>query len=734
MKKTAIIILLLLATLNANGLLPLNTSTRDIITDIENISKLFPFSPGSPGETTLLAYITDRFEENQIEYALSDFSAARGYHSFSRIIEADIPGEKEDVLILAIPLSHSVGSIQQGGLNIVTGVQTAVAFSKKPPPVSIKILFLGGEEDNNNSALGTRLFLESYYPDSPVAVLYLNTPDKPGAIKIGTGGKGAVTSRWMIEQSIKALEDTSLDYFALSHETQFFRLGIGKPLQAITLFLNNDLPAVYLNGTEGTIPAEEWIEEFLSFINNFLNNSRQGFPSEVENHYQFFQFLGEARLISESAYIQALFILTMALILYPILARRRFKRYLAMIKKHIWIIPMMVGLVFLFLLLATLFTESILRLQNTPELWKSHPTAFLLLKISGALTLYWVIHKMLKRLPFSRRGNFYSASAILLLIILFIIVCAVNISFSYIILWSLCFAFLFSVFRNKFLKLIFLLGSMAWVVYFALIIFKTPYEEAARFLLFSRWYGNLILTLILLPHIFMTIRLSYLFFIHGKKPRKIMGRLTLLILLLSTFSLGFYLLLSPPFAEEEPQPLVVLHVQDAIDGEHYLSITSPAPFRRNSINLNGEKLPLPSGEGTTLLPSEASGPPRFIQSDSSTFLERRQIKLTFNSLPEKELIKLHLSLTANNDQEFTLLDCNYPYSLRINQKVLVIHLGERPPVPVVVSMVFPEDQSVAAAYEAEFSIPDNLVIQEGKKFWIEQRFLYRESLDLTGEQ
>ena len=61
------------------------------------------------------------------------------------------------------------------------------------------MLFLGaefGETEESNYPLGSRFFLENFYPEEPVNVLYLNFRRIPQTIFIHCGAKGIVSPSW----------------------------------------------------------------------------------------------------------------------------------------------------------------------------------------------------------------------------------------------------------------------------------------------------------------------------------------------------------------------------------------------------------------------------------------------------------------------------------------------------------------------------------------------------------
>ncbi len=736
MKKATTILLLLIFTINLYAALPVNINPGSIITDFENISKLFPHTDGSAHEKQLIQYISERLDNMRVHYSVSDFSNASGYHSFSSIIEAKIEGEKKDELVLVIPLSRPLlyDEAPSGILNIITGLQLLEAMSEKTPPIGLKVLFIGGEWDEKEEfSPGSRLFLSNFFPNAPVAFLYLNFPENPGRVRLKTGGKGFIAPRWLIERVGQALNRTALDYYSISHETQIFRLGIGDENSNIAPFLEQGYPALALEGeeTETDQDITVWISNIISFINNFMEKSTDGFSTGGESHYQFIRIGGETKIISEAAYIRIIFFLSLLLIIYPFFARKRFSRYLNLIGKHIWIIPVMVGLIFLFLLLGTFFIETVLRVQNTPDLWKATPLSFFLLKISGALTLYWIVHKLLNRLPFSRRGNFYSATAIFLLIILFLLVCIINISFAYIVMWSLLFAFLFSIFRRRIIKLLCLLLSMVWLFYFSYVVFITPQIDLARILLFSRFAGNGFLALLLLPHIFLFIRLSFLFYIPRKGVRIGVDRGILIFLFSFTIGIGIFLLSTSPYSEGTPQPL---RINERIDLENQIKtvlLESPAPFGVDEIEYSGRVLKVNPKSREANLPIGLCPPSPEIDLQLIPFLGRQEIKLGLSITGEDQENLHKVILTLRSPKEIILLDSNYPYSLDSVLDSARIHLGAYPPIPLEISLIVPETASLEGVVSSLFTFPPKLEVINGKNFLIEMNRLYITRIDLT---
>lgn len=315
----------------------------------------------------------------------------------------------------------------------------------------------------------------------------------------------------------------------------------------------------------------------LFFFTFFIDESSEGFPVEEDTHYLFFQMGNRFLIIPETQYVIILIAVLGILLLYPFFARRRFRRYFHMMRRHLWILPVMVTIIFLFLFLGTLTVNALLALKGDPQLWHTNPIPFYLLKISGALLCYVLTFRLFKKFHFSRKGNFYSAAALLLLLLDLVIISFINISFSYYILWSFLFAFLLSTFRHRSLKVACLFFSMIWLFKYLFDIFTFPQEELIQILLLSRVKGNLLQALVLLPFIFLMIRLSFLFFIPKKAVRKAISLSILVFLSGSCGVLLIYLGTYDPYRGATPQPVAVRDNVFPEEGMRSIAVTSPAP-------------------------------------------------------------------------------------------------------------------------------------------------------------
>ena len=171
---------------------------------------------------------------------------------------------------------------------------------------------------------------------------------------------------------------------------------------------------------------------------------------------------------------------------------------------------------------------------------------------------------------FPEKAVFYSISAIFLLVIALFVLTLINLSLSFFALWPLFFIFLLTVFRQPVLKLLMLLISTIWIFFSLIGIFTMPSLSVIELITLSPVYGNLLISLIIMPFILAAIRLEMLAPIPGKLTR-------ILPIVLSTTSLvllGIILFYSP-FSEANPQPVSISQELYEDSGKTEIDCRSP---------------------------------------------------------------------------------------------------------------------------------------------------------------
>ncbi len=665
------------------------------LSDLRSFEAAFPRTEGSPGERQAFSYLQERIAGMGIEtISPIDMERGEGMHSFSRSFEVAVPGSLDDTLIVAVPLNAPPGSTlgRDGSVNLALALGMLERALRETPTVSLRFLFLGAEHgEGPEYPMGTELFLRNFFPEVPVAVLYLDFRNIPSRILSESGGRGIVSPYWLISRYAAAMDASELPFLNLGTEHQIFRLGVESTGTAIERFLQAGYPGISLSDVPDLPPSpepERWASGFLTFFDEFLRNNRDGFGEEWDRHYLFYQIRSRYLVVSERAYLLIVILILASTLGYGIIFKGRLVRYLRTISRNAWNLPVFLGLIFGFLFLATILVRGIFLIRSFPSLWETWPLPFFALKLTTALFLFSLLFQLVRRLPFSRNGSFYSASALVFLFLDIVMLTGINISFSYYFLWAFFFAFLFSGFRSRWLKLLAFAASPAWLLKATVDIFTLPDLPVGRILLLSPIRGNLLLAFFTLPFLLMLIRLDFLVRhpIRGKRgfaivlSTSITGLLTVLLA-----AAGF---LHQPYGTGNPQPLEVIERIDLDTDTRILSLRSPAPLGPLSLRYDGEEYRLSGAERSWDSPAASAEAGIELSLRETPFLGRKTVTLSVDAANPSFIGSLEILLTSPD--RIVVYDATFPVSLDPAAGTARIHIGRNPPLPLAIQFTVPD--------------------------------------------
>lgn len=659
-----------------------------IINDIDHFSKLFPRSEGSPNEKETIAQIAERLQALDVDFQEFGFTETEGYHSYSSYIEAVIPGIINDSIVSVIPVEGSYG---------ISAALFLIEYYKTiSPQLTLKFIFLGAESTGGNK-LGTRNFLEHFYPESPAAFIYLNFEGIPQSFRISSGADGFSTPFFLFDTVKDSLDSAGIDWVHSNTESILFRLSAAGTDSGIRDYLEDGYPAIELNCDELCGESYESIvdeTELKNFYTTVLDEFSAGIPSDWDSHYIFG--------ISEQIFLLLYILLLALLMIYPIFRRKHFGWYMKTLLKNFWSLPFLFGSVFIILSLTSLLLTFILAKMGFMDLWKYRSLTVFLFKISFSLLIYTLAFKLISKLPFSKKGSFYSISAIFFLVISLFILTVINLSLSFFALWSLCFIFLLTVFRKPVIKLIMLLLSVIWLGFILFEIFSLPSLSVIELITLSPLYGDLLISIIIMPFILAAIRLELLSPLSGKLTR-------LLPALLGAASAGLLvvILFFSPFNEMRPQPVNITETIDENNDSRKLEIDSP------------HRLPEDVRAKITEIVEAA---PEFTEKtelalQTKSFLNRKIIntEINFADRPEK------ISFTLYSDEPLTLYDSNYPAEWLPGQKKLEVFIGSNPPLPLNISLTLNRTAEAMYSIQADFPASSTIIKYDNESYMISHR-------------
>jgi hypothetical protein len=746
MKKGLFFLLLLFSALN---LWPIDGRAEilsRLMADHSYFENHFPRYEGSTAEKEVLAFIEAKLKSLEVFYNTYDFSESDTSHSFSSCIEAVIPGDKPDTLIIAVPLNHPMEAeeLRDGSFSLALALSLIRQAAESRPRLTLRVLFLGAEYgEDNEYPMGSRLFLKDFYPEYRVMVLYLNLLTVPERISIRSGGRGLAAPYWLIERATESLKKAQLFFRVRGNENQVFRIGLDTEKTIIEPFLFAGYPALSLEGDYSPLSppqVEEWLLSFHIFIDKFLESFDLGIPEEWDRHYLFFQVRGFYLILSEKTYLVLILAVLTSMFLYSLVFTNRLKKYLKILMRKAWTLPLIFVLSFALFLAASWFIHGLLYLRRLPLLWAELPLFFLAFKLSFALITVILLSALLRRLPFSRNGSFYSASALLFLFLDIIILGAMDISFTYYFVWALIFALLFAASPNRIIKLIAFLISPYWLIKSVIELFTLPILEFCRIVLLSKIWGNLLLTFSIIPFLLMLIRLEMIFppILPYRRAVRVRMRLAALGAVLGALIILF--LLYFPYNERNFQPVKVVNSIDLDGNTNLLELSSPAPLgeigvrdgdRLVKVNTRSTLYSMPLMEMPVLLTTTV---------ESTAFLDRKNITVRVFpdlNLPGGDLgstaeqlkpFKVGLLLTAPD--EFVLYDSNLPYLRGTGGREYRLLMGATPPLPITIQLTLPQGANFELEIDLKYhTLPGNLEIR-GENIHIKPLQIIRKKIEL----
>jgi len=557
--------------------------------------------------------------------------------------------------------------------------------------------------------------LNDFFPENPTALVYINFQEIPETIVIRSGGRFVTSPYWLLDRISSALSQASVPYRLIGNEHQVFRIGLTDAITPIEPFLSSEYPAIELSGegsTGGKREAGKWIDSFLRFAHILIEENESGFPDEWDKHYLIFQFGTRRIIINETAYLLILLSIFSLFFLYGVSFKTRIVRYLKILVRHLDALPVVFLFVFFCLLVSGFLLEGITLMQGYSGFWMSLPFLFFLLKISTALFLFFLTFRFLRRRYFSIRGSFYSAAALLFLLLTTVTTAVINISFSYYFAWAFMWTFVFTLLKRRSLKLLCLIVSPLWLFKALYDVFTLPSFKVLDIILFSRFSGNLLVALFILPFVLKLIRLSLLHKHAVGRKQKRQNFLILALLGLLSISLGVYLFLYDPWSRMD-QPVLAEEVIDSNTSNRYLKVSSEFTLRPFSITGSGYSRSVEGGSRELII--QGTGAPDLLRVEHqvSSFLDRKHVQLLIypEGKPDRILC------TLKSESEIIIFDANFPFALDPAGKKGTIFIGINPPIPLRVEFTLGNDEAEVLLEVVYRELPYELDLKgEGMNF------------------
>lgn len=693
--------------------------------DLSALAAFHPRLEGSREERGALEYLGRRIASMGLPAQGFDFQEADFGHSFSSCLRVDVKGRSEDTIILAVPLDGREGDAEgaDGAVNLALALSALERAAESPPALSLTVLFLGAETGGSGAyPMGSALFLRDFQPDHRVAVVYLDLREVPSRLIVRTGANLIVSPYWLIDRCLSALQEAGIAYAVRENENQVFRMGLRGERTIIEPYLKAGYPSLSLEGEYGGAPdsaPSQWAETFRGFFRRLLE-SGDGIPREWDRHYLYFRVGGRSFILDERTYLAALLGSLLFTLALGLAFRRRIRRYARTLVRNAWAIVPIAGITFLILAPAGLAIEGLLALRSFPTLWEHVPFSFFLLKMFLAFFLFNAAYPLLRRFPFPRNGSFWSASALLFLLLDIVASCALNLSFSYYFLWAFLFLFAASQVPTRIGKVLLFLPSPYWLFRGLVEVFQLPALPFCRLLILDRFWGNVLVAVACLPFLLFTIRLGLLFTGPRFFTKDIRSLFTALLFLTASVAFATGLIYYTPYSSVDPQPLTVTQTVHEGTAADTLELESPGPLGRISLTGGGtESVLLLRGQHYSTETPHAAGLVG-VTVEKNPFLNKDNVTLTVT--PSGRLRSI--GMTLSSESEFILFDSNFPF-VRLSARAYRMLIGAFPPSPLAIEITLPQGTAFLAELDMEFDDPQLSVAVAGKGFSVRNRLLAR---------
>ncbi len=707
MKRTLSLFLLIL--ISAQFLAAQNiirTPMGEILDDLVYFSSLHPRLEGSKQEKAAYLYIKSVIDDLGVSYSEHSLGNLKNNHSFSSSIIAEIPGRQSDTLNIIVPIDHQPGlpDDADGSLSLALGLSMVREFAPRKLDTGLRILFLGAEYSGEDlSQLGSTEFLKDFYPDSPQSFLYLDVKKIPGRLNLRAGGEGIVAPYWQVRRTVAALETSGLNYRFKEDENQIHRLGMWGVPTRINPYLQAGYPALTLEGEEYSSSSAviPWITGFYSFFFSLIENNTDGFPEQWDRHYLYFNLFGKPFSIGEEAYLYLLLAVIITPLVYPFFLPRKFNRYLRTLGRNFWDIPVLMLLIFLFLIVGTYGVQFILMLRGFPSLWQHAPLVVFLIKASISMILFFLSFGMLKKIRFSQNSTFYSSSALFMLLLAILTISVLDISMTYSLLWAFAFSFIFSIVPNKYIKALMLAFSTLLIINSLANAFAQGADRVIEFLILSPLKGNIFLSLLILPFLLMLIRLDFLFRHPTLMRQKVLLRNAAIIFSSITMIGILFLFGFKPYSKSNPQPVTITENIDTGTSLSQISVTSPAKIEALIISAPNIGQKVISSTRSEEFTRHTEKDYLDIDISLEKFLDRDRYLIFLNSENPPENIEIQFT----GSEDFLVYDMDFPYTPSSDRRGALMHIGHNPPVPLRFEVVFLSGTASTMNITAEYAGP-----------------------------
>jgi len=613
---------------------------------------------GSAAEARVFSALRTWFGPSGLEE--SGFQEMRGEHSFSRRLWFRVPGRTPGELIVVVPTD---GANHRGLAWAVTWARRAL---ENQPQVSLTFLFTGAERGAGPSAgLGSRAFLQDFYPTVPAAAVYLDADEGKTRLELTTESGLFPSPLWMVRGMTEAFYGHGLQPRFTGTAPSLFRLDLPERRNALSPWFERSIPALMVATGPPSLAVVQSLEEFVASF-------KDGVPDRWDRHYLVFDFGSWKFFWDQGTYLVVLLAVLALLVFGYALAGRGRRGSLRVLGTGFWQIPVLFAFLFLALYAGTLLAEVIQETRGLPEFWKTSPLLVWSFKAAIAISLYLLLFLPFRQSPLSRDPDFYGQAALLGLGIMVMVAAVFELSFSFYFLWALVWCAVLVVVPWSPVRLAALLAGPLWLLKAAWdVLGPQPDLALSHWALASPLAGNFALTVLFFPFLLQINAWHFSGKRHQNRDEGLRAAAQLGLFSLATVVLGLAVLRAEPAAArlEEAPPRVI---------------------------------PLKQTPREDLWTTQIS---------RSAFLDRTVWLMVFRGTQGSEGPET-VEFRLTSDQSLTVFDCSFPVILDADGHHARIIVGRQPPLPLEIRLTLPAKTKASLGVKVMFLGPPGLIAED----------------------
>jgi hypothetical protein len=685
---------------------------------IERVSSLSPRPENSANEAALFRYIEEKAVSLGIAVHSTGFSKSKDYHSYSKILTCRIEGALQDTLVVAVSANTAPG--QSGSES--DSVPMAIALSvmervsrlpKAERGISVDFVFLGAEfglpgyGPSTLYPLGSRRLISDFPESRPTCVVYLGPRSLSSTILVNIGAKGLVSPHWLFTSVTKALGDSGFTVKDRSILNIFFRASLLDGSGPASAFLSAGIPALELTteGGDASLGGPAALAGWGDFLVSFMKQNQGGLSENWDRHYFIFDFPQGLFVFKEGPFVvlilASLLLVCLVFLFSTLFARKTVIGLVKGFSRSLHALPVYYSLCLLVLFGTSLFLAFVFSAKGGGEYWTAAPAVYFWARVALMGGLFCLAVLLLVRariLPITI--SFYGFGSALLFFLDIFIFSALDLSFSLFFAWSSIACILSMLFRNKPVSVF---AAVCTFAPFAFLVASGGFTAESRLfavLLLPGLRQSLILAFLVLPIVLMCMRLLLIFYRPERTPGKAFTSWTGAVTACLAISGVVFIFIFDPYASGRAVPISMDDVIDRVHGSRVASVEAPSWIKAGEVELGGQGFSLNGKPPFTLMPEMSDGKGIRLSSQRESFLARKLLRLNIEAKERPYGILCELS----SGQEIRIFDCSLPYTVEDDGRLVRIHVGVEPSMPLRIELTVPQDFRARLRCELDYPL------------------------------